>query len=106
MSIHFSRVSKNDIQFIFISWNIFHLCVCVCMLVCVCVCMCVCVCAQRYTVDSGGQMMALVLELNLQMVVSHHVGSGNQIQVLCKSNKCSYPPSHLSSPTPPCYHVY
>lgn len=40
MSIHFSRVSKNDIQFIFISWNIFHLCVCVCMLVCVCVCMC------------------------------------------------------------------
>jgi hypothetical protein len=29
------------------------------------------------------------LELELQMVVSHHVDAGNQTQVLCKSNKCS-----------------
>lgn len=33
------------------------------------------------------------------MVVSHHVGAGNSTQVLCKSNKRSYPPSHPSSPS-------
>lgn len=40
------------------------------------------------------------LELKLQMVMSHHVDSGNQNQVLCKSNKCSLPLSHLSRPLP------
>jgi hypothetical protein len=28
-------------------------------------------------------------ELELQMVVSCHVGAGNKIWVLCKSSKCS-----------------
>lgn len=30
--------------------------------------------------------------------LSHNVGSGSQTQVLCKSNRCSYILSHLSSP--------
>lgn len=28
------------------------------------------------------------LELELQIVVSHHLNAGNQIQVLCKTSKC------------------
>ena len=28
------------------------------------------------------------LKLELWMVVAYYVGAGNQIQVLCKSNKC------------------
>jgi hypothetical protein len=36
--------------------------------------------------------------LELQAVVSHHVGGGNQTPVLCKSSKCSWPPGHLCSP--------
>ena len=35
-----------------------------------------------------------LLGLELQMVVSHHVGSGNWMWVLCKSNKCFSLPSH------------
>ena len=35
------------------------------------------------------------LGLELQTVVSCHVGAGNWIPVLCKSNKCSKPLSHL-----------
>lgn len=38
------------------------------------------------------------LELELQMDVSHHVGSGDQTQVLCK-NKLLLTTSHLSSPS-------
>ena len=38
------------------------------------------------------------LGLDLWMVVSHSVGSRNQTWVLCKSNKCSKPPSCLCSP--------
>lgn len=38
------------------------------------------------------------LELELWIVVSHHVGPGNQTQDLCKSNKCSELLSHLSGP--------
>lgn len=34
------------------------------------------------------------LELELQIVVIHYVGAGNQAQVFCKS-KCSKPLSHL-----------
>lgn len=33
------------------------------------------------------------------MVVSHHMGSGNQTLVLCRSSRCSEPLSHLSSPS-------
>lgn len=40
------------------------------------------------------------LELDLQIAVSCHMGSGNQIQVLCKSNKLSYPLSQFSSLSP------
>lgn len=29
------------------------------------------------------------LELQLRMLVNHHVGAGNVTHVLCKSNKCS-----------------
>jgi hypothetical protein len=29
------------------------------------------------------------LKLELQMIMSHHVGIGNQTQVLCKSSKFS-----------------
>lgn len=31
------------------------------------------------------------------MVVSHHVGTGNQTQVFCGSNSCSKPLTHFSS---------
>lgn len=36
--------------------------------------------------------------LELQMVVSHSVGSGKQIFFLCKSSQCSQLQSHVSSP--------
>ena len=52
-------------------------------------CMCVCV-PHVCPVSRGGQKRALdPQELELQMVVSHHVGVGEQTWVLCKSNKCS-----------------
>jgi hypothetical protein len=38
------------------------------------------------------------LELELEMIVSHHVGAGNQIQVLWKSSQCAYLLSHLPMP--------
>lgn len=53
--------------------------------------MCVCV--------SEGQEKALdPLELE-KMVLSHHVGAANWTWVVCKSNKCSKPQSHLPSPS-------
>jgi hypothetical protein len=46
----------------------------------------------------GGQKRALdPLELELQMVASHHVGAGNQTLVLCKIIKYPEPLSSLSS---------
>jgi hypothetical protein len=36
-------------------------------------------------------------ELDLLMAMSYHVDAGNWAQVLCKSNKCHWPWSHLSS---------
>lgn len=36
--------------------------------------------------QGGQKMMSDPLELELLMVVSCHVGAGNQTQVLCKSN--------------------
>ena len=59
------------------------LCICV---FCLRVCMCLTVCAwcpQRSEEDYNP------LELVLWMVVCHHVGSGNQTLVLCKSSQCS-----------------
>jgi hypothetical protein len=38
------------------------------------------------------------LELEIQTIVSYHVGAGNQIQVLSKNSQCSKLLSHLSSP--------
>ena len=38
------------------------------------------------------------LELDLQTVISYHMGSGNQSQVLWKSSQFSYYLSHLFSP--------
>jgi hypothetical protein len=37
------------------------------------------------------------LGLELQTVVSCHIGAGNSPWVLCKNSKCSYRLSHLSS---------
>lgn len=34
----------------------------------------------------------------LQMVVSYQGDAGSQTAVPCKSNKCSYPLSHLTNP--------
>ena len=53
---------------------------------------------MRMSDVQGWQKRALdPLELKTQMVVSHHVGAGDQTQVLCKSSKDSYSLSHLSS---------
>lgn len=38
-------------------------------------------------------------DLELQMVLSHNVGAGNQTCILWKSIQCSYPMSQVSSPT-------
>lgn len=57
----------------------------------------VCMCTACMPDALRGQNSLYHLELDLQMVVSHHVGAGNQIQVFCKSNKCSQLPLHLSS---------
>jgi hypothetical protein len=43
----------------------------------------VCLCACR-----GQQRPSNSLELELQMVVSHHMDTGNQTRVLCKSSWC------------------
>lgn len=51
---------------------------------CMSVFVCLCECAfedQKKALDALG--------LELQMVVSHHVGTCNQTHVLCNSNKCS-----------------
>lgn len=46
-----------------------------------------------------GQIRTLdPLEINLEMVMNHHMGSGKQIYVLFRSDKYSWPLSHLSSP--------
>lgn len=62
-------------------------------------CLHVCVCATHRPDALGGQKRALhPLALELQRVVSHHVGARNRVRVLNKSNKCSYVLSGLSSP--------
>lgn len=59
---------------------------------------CVCVCAT-FTHDAHrGQKRALdPLDLDLQMVVSHHVHAANLLWVLWKSSQCSELRNHLSS---------
>jgi hypothetical protein len=42
-----------------------------------------------HAVPSEPEQESDSLELELKMIVSHHVGAGNQTQVFCKSNKCS-----------------
>jgi hypothetical protein len=60
----------------------------------------VCLCVTCMTGAHEGQKRVLdPLEQNLQIVVSHHVTAGNWTCVLCKSNKCSYPLSHISDPS-------
>jgi hypothetical protein len=54
-----------------------------------------------------GQKRALEpLGVELQMVVSHHVGAESGTQVLCRSNKCFKPLSHLSIPKQACLICY
>lgn len=45
----------------------------------------------------GQQRESSPLELELWMVISHHLGPGNCPQVLCKSNKYCKSASYLSS---------
>lgn len=46
----------------------------------------------------GCRKKADPLELELLLVVSHHVSSENQTWVLCKTNRCSKLLSYLSAP--------
>lgn len=55
---------------------------------------CVYICAPCVCSACGGQKLSDPLEHELQMAVSHRVGSW----VLSKSKECSKPRSHLSSP--------
>lgn len=50
----------------------------------------------------GGQGELLdLLELNLQMFLSHRVVAGNQVWVFCKNSHCLYPLNYLSSTNTP-----
>jgi hypothetical protein len=55
-------------------------CVYVCMWG-VCVCVCVCVCVLSALVDQRGP------GTGIRMLMSHHLGAGNQTWVFYKSNK-------------------
>lgn len=62
-------------------------------------CLSVCMCSLCMPDIQGGQKRGLnPLEQEVQMVINHHVGSGNGTCVLCKSTKCSELLSLLSSP--------
>lgn len=56
---------------------------------------CVDVCAQ---VCRGQYRVSDLLELGLQMIVSHCMSAENSTQVLWKSSNCSWPLSHPSRP--------
>lgn len=45
---------------------------------------------QAYGVYGGQKRMLDPQKMDLEMVVGHHVGCGERIQVLCKSSKCYY----------------
>ena len=56
-------------------------------------CMCECLLVFMFTITMisahGVQKSALdALHLELQMVVNNHLGAGNQIFVLCRTNNC------------------
>lgn len=77
MSIEPSRTLFFQIYFL--------VCVCVCVF-----CLHVCVCTMGMSDAHGGEQRALaLLELDLQMVVSCHVGAGNRTWILCEI-RCSY----------------
>lgn len=51
---------------------------------------CMCVCAPRYYTSPKNQKRVLhPLRLVLHMIVSCHVGAGNQAYFLCKNSQCS-----------------
>lgn len=75
------------------------MCVCVCVFTIVCECVACLYLGTMCISASGGQKRALnPLELELQTIVSCHVGTGNGALVLCKSNKWSQEQNHLFSP--------
>lgn len=77
------------------------------LLTCTSACLYVYVCAVCGPGAFRGCKRALdSLELEFQMIVSHHVGPGDRTQVLCKSKKCSYLLSHLSSPKDPFFFFF
>jgi hypothetical protein len=49
-------------------------------------CMHLCLCITRVPGASRGQEVSDPSELELLMVMSYHVGTGDQVQVLCRSN--------------------
>jgi hypothetical protein len=59
------------------------------------VCLCVCVCVVN--VQRSQKSVSDPLEMKLQMVVNHLVGTGNQIWNLSKPVKYSNQPGHVSS---------
>ena len=73
-------------------------------LFCVCVCgggnLPVCVHHMHlfFSVEAGREHRILCCWIYIQIIVNCHVGAGNQIKVLCKCSKFSYPLSKLSSP--------
>lgn len=68
----------------------------------ICVCMCnlhVYMCTTYVSSTLRGQKRVLdPLKMELHIAVSHHLGSGNQTFVFCKSNTCSYPLTDLTHP--------
>lgn len=67
-----------------------------CMYVYICVCLCEFIdttCVQ--TAHTGRERVSDLLELESEVIVSHHVGSGNQIKDLCESRKLLQRLNHL-----------
>jgi len=58
---------------------------CVCLCVCVCVCACVCVCVMRKLHLQRPVDYFRTNDIGVTSSVVHHVGSGKQTQILCKS---------------------
>lgn len=54
----------------------------------------------------GQKRVSVVLGLELQMVISCHLGAGNWTWVHCKNSKCSYLLAHPSSPSRPAFYLW
>lgn len=54
----------------------------------------------------GQKRVSVVLDLELQMVISCHLGAGNWTWVHCKNSKCSYLLAHPSSPSRPAFYLW